>query len=116
MPFCATTENGMKNRLDQHGYYAAATLVARMEDKALDTAPVWDDITNFDGRPWRGTVDILSGGYPCQPFSVAGKRQGVQDPRHLWPHFARIIGECQPEWVFLENVANHLVRFMPTSA
>lgn len=88
--------------------YAAATLVARMEDKALDCAPVWDDVATFDGRPWRGTVDILLGGYPCQPFSVAGKRKGAQDPRHLWPHFARIIGECQPEWVFLENVANHL--------
>ena len=88
--------------------YAAATLVARMEDAALDTAPVWDDITTFDGRPWRGTVDILTGGYPCQPFSVAGKRKGAEDPRHLWPHFARIIAECHPEWVFLENVANHI--------
>ena len=88
--------------------YAAATLVARMEDKTLDCAPVWDDVGTFDGRPWRGAVDILTGGYPCQPFSVAGKRQGIDDPRHLWPHFARIINECQPEWVFLENVANHL--------
>ncbi|PHQ97397.1 MAG: DNA methyltransferase, partial [Marinosulfonomonas sp.] len=88
--------------------YAAATLVARMEDAALDTAPVWDDVGTFNGRPWRGAVDILTGGYPCQPFSIAGQRKGAQDPRHLWPHFARIIGECQPEWVFLENVANHL--------
>jgi len=88
--------------------YAAATLVARMEDAALDKAPVWDDVASFDGRPWRGTVDILTGGYPCQPFSIAGQRKGAEDPRHLWPHFARIIGECQPEWVFLENVANHL--------
>ncbi|MBL4766535.1 MAG: DNA cytosine methyltransferase [Rhodobacteraceae bacterium] len=88
--------------------YAAAILVARMEDKTLDCAPVWDDVTTFDGRPWRGAVDIVTGGYPCQPFSVAGKRQGADDPRHLWPHFARIIGECQPEWVFLENVANHI--------
>ncbi len=88
--------------------YAAATLVARMEDAALDKAPVWDDVASFDGRPWRGTVDILTGGYPCQPFSIAGQRKGAEDPRHLWPHFARIISECQPEWVFLENVANHL--------
>jgi DNA (cytosine-5)-methyltransferase 1 len=70
--------------------YAAATLVARMEDKALDCAPVWDDVGTFDGRPWRGAVDILTGGCPCQPFSVAGKRKGVDDPRHLWPH-----GTCQ---------------------
>ena len=88
--------------------HAAATLVARMEDKALDSAPLWDDIASFDGRPWRGTVDIIIGGYPCTPFSVAGKRKGADDPRHLWPHFARIIRECEPEWVFLENVANHL--------
>jgi DNA (cytosine-5)-methyltransferase 1 len=88
--------------------YAAATLVARMEDKTLDCAPVWDDVTTFDGKPWRGTVDIILGGYPCTPFSVAGKRRGADDPRHLWPHFARIIDECEPEWVFLENVANHI--------
>ncbi|PHQ98015.1 MAG: DNA methyltransferase [Marinosulfonomonas sp.] len=88
--------------------YAAATLVARMEDAALDKAPLWDDITSFDGHPWRGAVDFILGGYPCQPFSIAGQRKGAEDPRHLWPHFARIIGECQPEWVFLENVANHL--------
>jgi DNA (cytosine-5)-methyltransferase 1 len=49
--------------------YAAATLVARMEDTALDSAPVWDDVATFDGRPWRGVVDIIHGGYPCQPFS-----------------------------------------------
>jgi len=88
--------------------FAAAVLVARMEDAALDQAPVWDDVAAFDGRPWRGAVDVLTAGYPCQPFSVAGRRQGTDDPRHLWPHIARIIGECAPEWVFLENVANHL--------
>ena len=60
--------------------YAAATLVARMEDAALDHAPLWDDIATFDGKPWRGAVDIVSAGYPCQPFSVAGKRRGADDP------------------------------------
>ena len=88
--------------------YCAAALVARMEDEALDSAPVWDDITTFDGHPWRGIVDIISAGYPCQPFSVAGRRAGVEDPRHLWPHVARIIGECEPRFVFLENVSGHL--------
>ena len=88
--------------------YCAAALVARMEDEALDSAPVWDDITTFDGHPWRGIVDIISAGYPCQPFSVAGRRAGVEDPRHLWPHVARIIGECEPRFVFLENVPGHL--------
>ncbi|MEJ8476882.1 DNA cytosine methyltransferase [Roseibium algae] len=89
---------------------AAATLVARMEDKALDHAPVWDDVKSFDGRPWRGKLHILTAGYPCQPFSASGKQRGKDDPRHLWPHVARIIRECEPEWVFCENVEGHLDR------
>ncbi|MBC9248600.1 DNA cytosine methyltransferase, partial [Paracoccus sp. 11-3] len=96
--------------------YAAATLVARMEDAALDQALVWDDIATFDGKPWRGAVDIVSAGYPCQPFSVAGKRRGADDPRHLWPHVARIIGEVEPPFVFLENVAHHLRLGFPEVA
>ena len=96
--------------------YAAATLVARMEDASLDQAVVWDDVGTFDGRPWRGAVDIVNAGYPCQPFSVAGKRRGADDPRHLWPHVARIIGEVQPPFVFLENVAHHLRLGFPEVA
>jgi DNA (cytosine-5)-methyltransferase 1 len=88
--------------------YAAATLVARMEDETLDKAPVWDDIKTFRGRPLRGLVDIVSGGYPCQPFSVAGKMLGTKDPRHIWPHIAHIVEEVHPEWCFFENVAGHL--------
>ncbi|MTH66632.1 DNA cytosine methyltransferase [Paracoccus sp. DK608] len=96
--------------------YAAATLVARMEDASLDQAVVWDDVASFDGRPWRGAVDIVTAGYPCQPFSVAGKRRGADDPRHLWPHVARIIGEVEPPFVFLENVAHHLRLGFPEVA
>ncbi len=96
--------------------YAAATLVARMEDASLDQAVVWDDVATFDGRPWRGAVDIVTAGYPCQPFSVAGKRRGTDDPRHLWPHVARIIGEVEPPFVFLENVAHHLRLGFPEVA
>lgn len=88
--------------------FCAAALVARMEDAALDQAPVWDDIKTFDGRPWRGIVDIVTAGYPCTPFSVAGRRRGTEDPRHLWPHVARIIRECEPGLVFCENVSGHL--------
>jgi len=96
--------------------YAAAILVARMEEAALDCAPVWDDVATFDGRPWRGAVDIVTAGYPCQPFSVAGKRRGADDPRHLWPHVARIIGEVEPPFIFLENVAHHLRLGFPEVA
>jgi DNA (cytosine-5)-methyltransferase 1 len=88
--------------------FAAATLVARMEDQALDHAPVWDDVASFDGTPWRGKVHLVSGGYPCQPFSFSGHRKGDKDPRHLWPHIRRIIGEVDPEWCFFENVEGHL--------
>jgi DNA (cytosine-5)-methyltransferase 1 len=96
--------------------FAAAIIVARMEDASLDRAPVWDDVVSFDGKPWRGAVDILSAGYPCQPFSVAGKRRGADDPRHLWPHVARIIREIEPPFVFLENVAHHLRLGFPEVA
>lgn len=88
--------------------HAAAALVARMADAALGQAAVWDDLRSFDGRPWRGRVHLVTAGYPCQPFSVAGKRGGAADPRHLWPDVARIIGEIAPEWVFCENVEGHL--------
>ncbi|MFO1144526.1 MAG: DNA cytosine methyltransferase [Amaricoccus sp.] len=96
--------------------FAAALLVARMEDAALDHAPVWDDVAGFDGGPWRGGVDIVLAGYPCQPFSVAGRRLAAADPRHLWPHVARIVGEVAPPFVFLENVAHHLRLGFPEVA
>lgn len=88
--------------------FPASVLVARMEDQALYDAPIWDDLVTFDGRPWRGAIDLVCAGYPCQPFSSSGGRKGAADPRHLWPQVARIIGETGAEWVFLENVAGHV--------
>ena len=93
--------------------FCAATLVARMEDQALDRAPIWDDLTTFDGRPWRGKVDIVSSGLPCQPYSVAGKRRGHADERALWPQFVRIVSECEPAIVFIENVPAFQKHFEP---
>lgn len=87
---------------------AAASLVARMEAETLPDALVWDDLSTFDGRPFRGAVDCVVAGYPCQPFSSAGRRRGSRDPRHLWPEVRRIVAEIQPGIVFLENVAGHL--------
>jgi len=84
--------------------FSAAKLVERMEDAALDKAPVWDDLTTFDGKPWRGKVDIISAGFPCQPWSAAGQRKGTEDGRWIWPDVARIVSEVRPAHVFLENV------------
>lgn len=88
--------------------YAAAILATRMEQDALDQAPVWTDLRTFDGTPWRGLVDCITAGYPCQPFSVAGKQLGDKDPRHLWPDVFRVVREIDPPLCFFENVPGHL--------
>jgi len=88
--------------------FCASDLVEGMEDPDMGQAPVWDDVADFDGRRWRGVVDIITAGYPCQPFSVAGCRRGVEDPRHIWPDIANIIRAVEPSLVFLENVPGHL--------
>ena len=67
-------------------------------------AKQYEDIKDFNATGYRGRIDVLSGGFPCQPFSVAGKRKGSEDDRHLWPEMLRVIGECQPRWVVGENV------------
>lgn len=86
--------------------FAVQHLVKKMEEGRLDYAPIWSNVKTFDGIPWRGKVDLLSGGFPCQPYSSAGKQMGEEDPRDLWPDFVRIIGEVRPGFLFLENVPN----------
>lgn len=88
--------------------FAVANLVAKMEAGQLDAAPIWSNLKTFDGRPFRGMVDILTGGYPCQPFSAAGVRKGADDPRHLWPFIREIVRTVEPLWCFFENVEGHL--------
>jgi DNA (cytosine-5)-methyltransferase 1 len=67
-------------------------------------AKSYEDITKVDFRPHRGNIDILTGGFPCQPFSAAGKRKGTDDSRHLWPEMCRAIREIEPTYVVGENV------------
>lgn len=88
--------------------FVVSNLVAQMEKGVLAPTPIWTNLKTFNARGFRGMVDILLGGYPCQPFSAAGPRKGEKDPRHLWPHIRRIIMECQPLCCFFENVDGHL--------
>jgi site-specific DNA-cytosine methylase len=79
-------------------------LCARQNDKILPTFPIWDDVQTFDGNPWRGIVDVVSGGFPCQDISTAGKGGGITGSRSsMWKHMARIIGEVRPQYAFVEN-------------
>jgi len=93
--------------------FACSVLVKQMAQKALDAAPIWSDIKTFDGGPWRGKVSGIIGGYPCQPFSLAGSQLGEKDPRHLWPEVRRLLAEIQPNWAFFENVQGHLKNGFP---
>lgn len=87
---------------------AVATLVAAMEVGHLASAPVWSDARTLDGRAWRGLVDGVIGGIPCQPHSVAGKRLGRDDPRDLWGAARRILVQSGAWWVLIENVPGML--------
>lgn len=84
--------------------FAVQHLIKKMEEGRIHQAPIWDDLRTFDGSPWRGKVDIIAGGFPCQPFSAAGKRLGTEDERHLWPFIAGIIRQVRPRFLFFENV------------
>lgn len=75
--------------------------------------PIWSDVTTFHGTPWAGSIDIVTGGFPCQPESLAGLRKGTEDERWIFPDVARTIREVVPEWVFLENVAGLLTGGFP---
>ena len=84
--------------------YPASVLVARQNDKILPPFPIWDDVQTFDGKPWRGIVDVVSGGFPCQDISIAGNGDGLDGERSgMWREMARIIGEVMPKYVFVEN-------------
>ena len=91
--------------------YPASVLCARQNDGLLPPFPIWDDVQTFDGRPWRGIVDVISGGFPCQDISSAGKGAGITGNRSsMWKHMARIIGEVRPKFAFVENSPMLTVR------
>jgi DNA (cytosine-5)-methyltransferase 1 len=84
--------------------YPASVLCARQNDGLLPPFPIWDDVQTFDGKPWRGIVDVVSGGFPCQDISAAGGGAGIDGERSgMWREMARIICEVQPRFVFVEN-------------
>lgn len=84
--------------------YAAAILAQRQNDGILRPFPIWSDVSTFDGTRWRGRVDVISGGFPCQDISSAGRGAGIEGERSgLWKEFARIICEVRPRFVYVEN-------------
>ena len=84
--------------------YPASVLCARQNDGLLPPFPIWDDVQTFDGKPWAGIVDVISGGFPCQDISAAGKGAGIDGERSgMWAQMARIICEVRPQYVFVEN-------------
>ena len=84
--------------------YPTSVLIARQNEGFLHPFPIWDDVCTFDGKPWRGVADVVSGGFPCQDISAAGKGEGIGGGRSsMWKHMARIIGEVQPRYAFVEN-------------
>ena len=90
--------------------YCQKLLWQRMKDGYLDYAPIIRDIRAADFRPMAGRVDIITAGFPCQPHSFAGKRQGEADERNLWPDTLRAVSEVGPRWVLLENVPGILAN------
>ncbi len=87
--------------------YAASVLVARQNDGILPPFPIWDDVCTFDGRPWRGLVDVVSGGFPCQAYSTAAAGRNKADD--LWPEMLRIVADAAPRYVFAENVSKKAI-------
>lgn len=84
--------------------FATGVLMQRQNDGILSPFPIWDDVSSFNGKPWNGIVDVVSGGFPCQDLSCAGKGKGLAGEKSgLWKEFARIIHEVRPKYAFVEN-------------
>jgi len=88
--------------------YAAANLVAKIEGGQLEPFPIWSDCWTFPSDSFYGLVDLFTAGYPCQPFSFAGRRKGKRDKRHLWPTVREGYKRMGAKAVFFENVEGHI--------
>jgi DNA (cytosine-5)-methyltransferase 1 len=88
--------------------FAIANLVAKMESGQLAPAPIYSNLKTFPAHLFRDKVSLITGGYPCQPFSTSGNRLGADDPRHLWPYIRRHIESIRPLSCFFENVEGHI--------
>jgi len=95
--------------------YPRRVLLQRQADGILPRFPIWDDICTFDGKPWRGKVDVVSGGFPCQDISCAGAGAGIDGERSgLWSEMLRVVCEVQPRYVFVENSPMLTIRGLGT--
>jgi DNA (cytosine-5)-methyltransferase 1 len=88
--------------------YSAAILCQRQDDGILPPFPVWDDVRTFDGVIWKGRVDVVSGGFPCQAYSTAAAGKNTADD--LWPEMRRIVADVAPRYVFAENVSRQAIN------
>jgi DNA (cytosine-5)-methyltransferase 1 len=95
----------------EYNAYARSVLLARQNDGTFPPFPIWDDVRTFDGKPWRGLVDVVSGGFPCQDISIGGAGDGLDGERSgLWEEQRRIVGEIRPRYVRIENSPMLTVR------
>lgn len=92
----------------EHDDHCQRVLVQRQNDGILEPFPIWDDVRTFDGVPWRGVVDLVSGGFPCQAFSTAASGRNVAE--NLWPEMRRVVADVAPRLVFAENVAERAIE------
>ena len=99
-------------RINTVAFCEIDSFCTKVLNKNWPIIPVYKDIKELTYEKLKadgiGPIDIITGGYPCQPFSQAGRKKGEQDPRHLWPEYFRLIKECRPTWVIGENVSGHI--------
>lgn len=94
----------MVGGIETAGFCEIDPWAQRMLEKNFPGIPIHNDIKTLKGNEY-GKIDIITGGFPCQPWSAAGKRRGAADDRHLWPEMLRVINRCKPRWVLAENVS-----------